>query len=100
MPDLYVSINRARLHLRYAQSLKDKRQVIRSLKQKLRNNGFSVVECGDQDNPKCATLGFCYAGSSYAQAEKEQNAAKQLFMGEFEVLSYQARLDSFDSDEM
>ncbi len=47
-----------RLHLPEARSLKDKRQVIRSLMERLRNRyGVSVAEVGDQETWQVASLG-------------------------------------------
>jgi uncharacterized protein YlxP (DUF503 family) len=48
-----------RFLIREARSLKDKRQVVKSIKDRLRN-GFnvSVAEIEDQDNRQLAVLGF------------------------------------------
>ena len=49
---------RVRLLLRESRSLKDKRQVVRSIKDRLRNHfNVSVAEVGAQDNRQVAVLG-------------------------------------------
>lgn len=54
-----VGALRVRLLLRQAQSLKDKRQVVRSISDRLRNAfNVSVAEVDYQDDPKVIVLGF------------------------------------------
>ena len=56
---MIVGTLRIRLLLRQARSLKDKRQVVKSIKDRLRN-GFnvSVAEVEEQDNRQLAVLGI------------------------------------------
>jgi uncharacterized protein len=56
---MIVGTLRVRLLLRQARSLKDKRQVVKSIKDRLRN-GFnvSVAEVDQQDNRQLAVLGI------------------------------------------
>jgi uncharacterized protein YlxP (DUF503 family) len=56
---MIVGTLRVRFLIREARSLKDKRQVVKSIKDRLRN-GFnvSVAEIEDQDNRQLAVLGF------------------------------------------
>ena len=56
---MLVGTLRVRLLLRQARSLKDKRQVVKSIKDRLRN-GFnvSVAEVDQQDNRQLAVLGI------------------------------------------
>lgn len=55
---------RLTLRLPESRSLKDKRQVIRSLQQRLRNNyTVSVAETGDQEKWQIAEILVLYAGS-------------------------------------
>ncbi|NBT60055.1 DUF503 family protein, partial [bacterium] len=61
---LFVGVGRISLFFRQARNLKDKRSVVQSLKQKLRNDGWSVVEVGHQNDFKKAFLGFTYTASS------------------------------------
>jgi uncharacterized protein YlxP (DUF503 family) len=55
---------RVRLLLREARSLKDKRQVVQSIKQRLRD-GFhvSVAEVEEQENRQLAVLGIALVGA-------------------------------------
>jgi uncharacterized protein len=56
---MIVGTLRVRLLLRQSRSLKDKRQVVKSIKDRLRN-GFnvSVAEVEEQDNRQLAVLGI------------------------------------------
>ncbi len=56
---------RVRLLLRESRSLKDKRQVVRSILDRVRN-GFNVsaAEVDSQDNRQVAVLGFATVGSA------------------------------------
>ena len=50
--------------LRQARSLKDKRQVVQSIKDRLRNEyNVSVAEVGDPDNRQLAELGLAMVGT-------------------------------------
>jgi uncharacterized protein YlxP (DUF503 family) len=56
---MIVGSLRVRLLLRESRSLKDKRQVVRSIKDRLRNQfNVSVAEVEAQDNRQLAVLGF------------------------------------------
>jgi uncharacterized protein YlxP (DUF503 family) len=55
---MVVGSLRVRLLLRESRSLKDKRQVVRSIKDRLRNHfNVSVAEVGAQDNRQLVVLG-------------------------------------------
>ena len=59
-----IGILQFSLNIRWARSLKDKRQVVKSLKDRLRNRfNVSVAEIEDQDLPQTATLGIVMAGN-------------------------------------
>jgi uncharacterized protein YlxP (DUF503 family) len=56
---MIVGTLRVRLLLRQARTLKDKRQVVKSIKDRLRNNfNVSVAEIEEQDNRQLAVLGL------------------------------------------
>ena len=55
---MYVATIRAELHLPHAQSLKDKRQVLNRLKDRLRATHAAVAEVEHQDLWQRATLGM------------------------------------------
>jgi uncharacterized protein len=68
---MIIGTLRVRLILREARSLKDKRQVVKSIKDKLHNNfNVSVAEIEAQDNRQLAVLGF-------AMVSNEANALKK-----------------------
>ena len=59
-----IGILQFSLTIRWARSLKDKRQVVKSLKDRLRNRfNVSVAEIEDQDLPQTATMGIVMAGN-------------------------------------
>jgi uncharacterized protein YlxP (DUF503 family) len=72
---MYVGSLRVRLLIRESRSLKDKRQVVRSIKDRLRN-GFnvSVAEVDNLDNRQLAVLGVAMVGNEagYVKAVLEQ----------------------------
>ena len=56
-----VGVMKVTLHIPMAQSLKDKRRVVRSLKDRLFSRfNVSVAEVGDQDLHQRATIGICF----------------------------------------
>jgi uncharacterized protein YlxP (DUF503 family) len=62
---MVVGVCRVTLHLPASHSLKDKRQVVRSLVERLRNRfDLAVAEVEDQDRRQIATLGLVCVSSS------------------------------------
>lgn len=55
---MYVAVVRAELHLPHAQSLKDKRQVLNRLKDRLRATHAAVAEVDHADLWQRATIGM------------------------------------------
>ncbi|MBI2859128.1 MAG: DUF503 domain-containing protein [Chloroflexi bacterium] len=63
MPAMHVGVCRIRLHLPASQSLKDKRQAVKSVVSRVRNSyNVSISEIEDQDLWQLCTLGICCAG--------------------------------------
>ena len=61
---LYIGVLQFTLEIPYAVSLKEKRSVIKSLKDRLRRSfNVSITEFADQDAATYATLGAVVAGS-------------------------------------
>jgi uncharacterized protein YlxP (DUF503 family) len=59
------------LHISASQSLKDKRQIVRSLLQRLRNEfNVSAAEVDTQDKRQLATLGLAYVSGDATHAEE------------------------------
>ncbi|HEU5368655.1 MAG TPA: DUF503 domain-containing protein [Ktedonobacterales bacterium] len=62
---MVIGVCRVTLHLPASHSLKDKRQVVRSLVERLRNRfDLAVAEVEDQDRWQIATLGLVCVSSS------------------------------------
>lgn len=62
---MVIGVITARLHLPESQSLKDKRHVIRSLKDRaLARMNVSVAEVGDQDKWQVAEMAFVTVGAN------------------------------------
>lgn len=68
---MFVAAARVTLHLPASQSLKDKRQVVRSLLARLRNEfGVAAAEVGNQDLRQLATLGLAYVSGDGGHAQE------------------------------
>ncbi len=64
-----VAAGRLRLHLPYSHSLKDKRQIVRSLQARIREVfGVSIAETGDHDLWQSAELTIALAASDQRHA--------------------------------
>ena len=67
---MFVAAARVTLRLDASQSLKDKRQVVRSLLQRLRNEfSVSAAEVATQEKRQLATLGLAYVSGDASHAE-------------------------------
>ena len=72
-------IVRVELHLPAAQSLKDKRQVVRSLKDRLRERvGASVAEVEFQDLWQRAAIGLAVVGADGGQVRERLQSARHI----------------------
>lgn len=68
---MVIGVCRVTLHLPASQSLKDKRQVVRSLLARLRNRfDLAVAEVDNQDRWQIATLGLVCVSSSASVADE------------------------------
>ena len=71
------------LHLNGCQSLKDKRRILRSLKDRLRNAvNVSVAETAHHDRWQRAELTCCAVAVDRRRAEQILNAAERLVVGQ------------------
>lgn len=91
---LFVGVGRVGFYFRQARSLKDKRSILQRIKQRLRNEGWSVVELSFSDDFKRGFLGFCYASSSATHLDNAFQKASELFIGNFEI--FQKEKDSLE----
>ena len=97
--ELIIGVGQVSLYLRHARTLKDKRQVVKSFAQKLRNQGFSVTEFGSHENAKLANLGFTYAGHSHSEVEQIMDDALRAFIGDFEIISRDVEVSNYAERE-
>ena len=77
---------RLELELPFSSSLKDKRQTLRSLKDRLRGKNVSVVESDHQDLWKRATMEIALAAVSRGAAEEKREELRRTLLG-YEELS-------------
>ncbi len=69
---MYVAACRVTLHIAASQSLKDKRQVVRSLSERLRRQfNVAVAEVDEQDVWQTAVLGLAAVSNTAAHAETQ-----------------------------
>ena len=77
---------RLELELPYASSLKEKRQTLRSLKDRLRRKNVSVVESDHQDVWQRATVEIALAAVSRGAAEEKREELRRALLN-YEELS-------------
>lgn len=76
---MHVLALRVELRIHHSRSLKDKRQVIRSLLERARHRiGVSAAEVGAADRHQDAVLGFAVVASSGHSAEELIDAVERL----------------------
>ncbi|MDP8926539.1 MAG: DUF503 domain-containing protein [Actinomycetota bacterium] len=71
---------RLELELPFATNLKDKRQTLRSLKDRLRRKNVSVVEAGHQDLWQQATVELALAAVSRSAAEEKREEVRRALL--------------------
>lgn len=71
---------RLELELPFASSLKDKRQTIRSVKDRLRRKNVSVVETNHQDSWQRATVEIALAAVSRGAAEEKREEIRRMLL--------------------
>ncbi len=72
---------RLELELPFSASLKDKRQTLRSLKDRLRRKNVSVVESENQDLWQRATIEIALAAVSRGAAEEKREELRRTLLG-------------------
>lgn len=75
---LIIGVLTLDLHIPQAQSLKDRRQVVRALKDKLRRLNVSVAEINDGGQWQRAELAIAVAASNKTRAEQTLAQAEEL----------------------
>ena len=76
---------RLELELPFASSLKEKRQILRSLKDRLRRKNISVVESDNHDVWQRATMELALAAVSRGAAEKKREDLRSTLLNYEEV---------------
>ena len=71
---------RLELRLPFASSLKDKRQTLRSLKDRLRRKNVSIVESDYQDSWQRATVELALAAVSRGAAEEKREEIRRALL--------------------
>ena len=71
---------RLELELPFATSLKDKRQVLRSLKDRLRRKNVSVVEADNQDFWQRATVEFALAAIDRRAVDEKRDEVRRTLL--------------------
>ena len=81
---------RLELELPFSSSLKDKRQTLRSLKDRLRRKNVSVVESENQDLWQRATMEIALAAVSPGAAEEKREDLRRTLLNyeELEILDW------------
>ena len=85
---------RLELELPFATSLKDKRQVLRSLKDRLRRKNVSVVEADNQDFWQRATVEFALAAIDRRAVDEKRNEIRRTLLNyeELAVLEWREEI--------
>ena len=71
---MHIGLLTLEIHLPESHSLKEKRVVLRSLKDRLKKFNISIAECDHQDLWQRATLGVVAISSDHGVLEKTLNA--------------------------
>ena len=71
---------RLELEMPFSSSLKDKRQILRSLKDRLRRKNVSVVESENQDRWQRATVEIALAAVSRGAAEEKREDLRRTLL--------------------
>lgn len=85
---------RLELELPFATSLKDKRQVLRSLKDRLRRKNVSVVEADNQDFWQRATVEFALAAIDRRAVDEKRDEVRRMLLNyeELAVLEWREEI--------
>ena len=77
---IFITLMTIELLIPYAQSLKDKRSVVRSLTEGIRNKfNASVAEVGYQDKWQRAVVAVCFVGGDKRHLESDAGRIRTIF---------------------
>lgn len=99
MANLIIGVGEMGILVRHSKSLKDKRQVLKGLVQKLRNLGFSATESGFLDDTRRGEIGYAFLGTQVSGVRRMLEESRRLAIGNFEVLFHAQDLLDFDPEE-
>lgn len=92
---MVVGILSIKVVMRSSRSLKDKRRIIKSLKDRTRNKfNVSVSEIEDQDNHKCSKIGVAMVGTNrqYVNSKLSSIISSFRFFPQIELVDYELEL--------
>jgi len=92
---MVVGILSIKVVMRSSRSLKDKRRIIKSLKDRIRNKfNVSVSEIEDQDNHKCSKIGVAMMGTDrqYVNSRLSSIMGFFRFFPQIELVDYELDL--------
>lgn len=98
---VFYGVGLLEFHIPHSQSLKDKRAVVKSLKDRLAERSrVSVIECGPQDLWQRGSLGICLAAREEGQVRSSLAAILRTVEEEYRVvvLAFRTRIGSLDDD--
>lgn len=98
---IFYGVGRLELHIPQSRSLKDKRSVLSSLKNRLAERSrVSVIECGPQDFWQRGDLGICLVAREESQVRSSLAAALRTVEQDDRVvvLSFRTRVGSMDDE--
>lgn len=82
MPTAYILYAEFELHIPYSHSLKQKRQVVQRLRDRVRNQfNVSIAEVGALDEWQRAGLALVMVGNDRTQLDRQLNALETLVLG-------------------
>lgn len=100
---MYVGIAKIALALADSHSLKEKRMVLRRIKDRVRERlGVTINEVGDADVHQRAEIGCAVVSSDRAKANAvlDQVIRVTADCGGFEIIGIARRVDTFDADSV
>ena len=97
---MFIAACQMTLHIEMSASLKDKRQVVRSVLQRLRNQfEVSASEVATQESWQLATLGIAYvSGSAQHAQEVIEHASRYVEESRPDIVVSDVRTDVFPLD--
>ena len=83
---MFACVLEAELRLPGARSLKDRRRVIKSVKERLKKRfNAAVIETGDKDKWQTAGLGVCFLSERKSDAERLAQQALSFILGDYRL---------------